>query len=278
MTPIPPTDQTAPSPPLSSITPTVAQQSIAVQGHPLQDLQRPQIDFDHTSQPMPPTDSLNPNAVPYSQPDQNRLEPIGTGIQIDPTPPAPVGTARRPAKKSTKKQPTLALSAEQAEIEFLKIQLNYSKTKITLLESDLSESRQRVDILTQNIKVLEDQRTDLSKQNLFGPADKASVSPPSHECHMCRHHCCHTCCNIPRGCHKMSHTTQQVPPPDQTSSAPNNTLKQVSDLTARLSRIESLLLNHYKTPGNDHQDLPTAPPKEDNNSDLGTPNNPIQVV
>ena len=80
----------------------------------------------------------------------------------------------------------------------------------------------------------------------------------------------------------MSHTTQQVPPPDQTSSSSNNTLKQVSDLTVRLSRIESLLLNHYKTPDNDHHDLPAAPAKEDNNSDLGTLNNPdpnpIQVV
>ena len=68
----------------------------------------------------------------------------------------------------------------------------------------------------------------------------------------------------------MSENTGQVPPANKEGSLPNNTLKQVSELSVRLSRIEVLLLNHYKAPSSGSNDPPTALDKDDNSSELET--------
>ena len=111
-----------------------------------------------TSDTSPPS-YLNADAPPYHPP---------------PPPPPPQ------SKKARQTQHLSTFSPEKAEIESLKIQLSFARTKIADLETKNEDHEQTINIYAQKIKLLHNSQMEVLQEKYF-PTKLADSSPPSNK-------------------------------------------------------------------------------------------------
>ena len=100
---------------------------------------------------------------------------------LDPDAPLFQSQNARPHKstgRTNKKQNSPELSSEKAEIESLKIELGYARTKIVDLEAEVNDHRNTIKIYTHKIKVLEANRSSFLSEK-YSYTDSSSSLPNS---------------------------------------------------------------------------------------------------
>ena len=114
-----------------------------------------------STMPLPSTHTVTTTITPILS-TQTVLTVSATGTTDPPPPttslPAPsVSTQSVPRKPGKpKKQSILALSHEAAEIAFLKQELNYATTKITMLDAEISDLNKTIQIQDSRLKIFEE--------------------------------------------------------------------------------------------------------------------------
>ena len=164
---------------------------------------------------MPPL-ALNPNALPFQ----------AQAYQPNPPPQAP--------KKRNSKQNPINISPSNNEAEFLKQELNISKTKIIEQDQTIKSFERKVHILESRLKILDEKvEKDLQDQYFTSSQQGRPTLPMS--CPTCRPHTipCHTCYPSHRQqCHPS-------PPSDQSNQNYLNLQVKLESLTNQVSKVES---------------------------------------
>ena len=81
------------------------------------------------------------------------------------------------SRRANKKQKSSDLSSEQAEIESLKIELSYARTKIVDLETKIDDGKETLKVYSHKLKILEENRSSFLKEKYFSSKDQADTSP-----------------------------------------------------------------------------------------------------
>ena len=190
------------------------------------------------------TSSASSEKRPNQGPSAISSEPLTSSREIlpnfsnssDPIPP-PV----QARNKKTKKNNSPALTKDEAEIEYLKIELNNTRTRIVQLDSEIETFKKKITILNTRIKILSDRENDHlhaeyfpengPRQNSF-PSSKTSHCPPHHSCpHYCCQHTTQPCC----GPHSKDMKTTTI------SEAELDLIKRVNEMSNQFKIIRETL-------------------------------------
>ena len=135
------------------------------------------------SSPSPSTSAFNPNAVPFAP----QAEPVIPPPSVTISPPTSTSNAAPSATIRTSnprrgKTPAIPSSPDAIEIEFLKIQLNVAHTKITELETKLNDKNKLNVVLSDRLKVFEENVQKQTFQQYFPTSNQPPSAPmPSPE-------------------------------------------------------------------------------------------------
>ena len=105
---------------------------------------------------------------PSPQEPASILDPDAQTFQPQLLPPAATNK-----KKSKQKQNLPKFSPERAEIESLKIELGFARTKVVDLETKNNDAENTIKIYSHKLKILEENRTSSLNEKYFSPASQA---------------------------------------------------------------------------------------------------------
>ena len=169
-----------------------------------------------------------------------------TPVQSQPegviTPSQQPASAPQGCKKKQIKKPVLALSSEQAEIAFLKQELNQATARITILDTEIDDLNKTIKIQEQRLKIFEAaQSRDISDKY---PTTNIQCKPASDHCFI-RHHCTPTvhCCT------RTATSCCQNP-----SNNPENINSDILDHVEKLA-VEVQLIKNMMKQSNTHQPM-----------------------
>ena len=103
------------------------------------------------------------------------LDPRAT--TFNPPTPAFSNLQQEQSRKTNKKQKSSEFSPEKAEIEALKIELGYARTKIVDLETKVNDGKETLKVYTHQLKILEENRSSFLKEKYFSNKSQAETSP-----------------------------------------------------------------------------------------------------
>ena len=137
--------------------------------------------------------------------------------------------------RKSKQQPVLALSKEEAEISFLKQELNSAQTRITLLDSEIDDLNKTIKIQKQRLKIFEESKSESCPENyssFVGTRAATACQPPGHTS------CCLRPAPPPSCC---GHCPQINRNETECSSISKDILHRITILATDIERIKSTL-------------------------------------
>ena len=179
----------------------------------------------HPPQDFPQDSTLNPTAIPFTFPANNT----------------------QPNRKKNKA--ATVISPERAKLDFLNIELNSTKTKITHLESVVRDKDYSIKIQKEKIRLLEQNQHN----NIQNSASQMHASPPQtccgpphpptqvQSCYQPLYHQVHPCYHqLPQPCsHQHAHANDQITVLRDIKSALINIEEKVSNIDIQMNKMES---------------------------------------
>ena len=129
------------------------------------------------------------------------------------------------------------ISPQEAEIEYLKVELNNARTEIVKLDNEIEDYKKKMTVLNARVKILADRENERLHGQYF--PDSVGLSPHSSHCSRS----CHTwprqcCCNTP-----STQASQSQPAEGQVHSSMDMLTKSIEEISTDLKEIKKNFAN-----------------------------------